>query len=276
MGKKEYFKYEKLSKIKNIIAISSGKGGVGKSTISANLAVGLALQGMKVGILDADIYGPSQTIMFGVEDDFMEAETDQHGKTTVYPVEKYGVKVASIGFVLNKNEALALRGPMLDKVLNLFFEQIEWGELDFLILDLPPGTGDIHLTLSQKIKPDGVILVTTPQNISVADVRKSVDLYRKMNVNILGIIENMSFFVPPDLPEKKYYIFGKDGAKKLSLELNIPLLGEIPFNITMQENSDKGNPIILDENANYQKEILNGIIQNIINELGKNTLNNEM
>ena len=257
----------KLSKVKHIIAVSSGKGGVGKSTIAANIAAELAFQGAKVGILDSDIYGPSQTIMFGVENEVMEAETDQHGKTVAFPVEKYGVKIASIGFVLNRDDAAALRGPMLARVFALFFEQIEWGELDYLIFDLPPGTGDIHLTFVQQMQPDGAVLVTTPQEISLADVRRGADLFKRMGVNILGIIENMSYFIPPDAPEKKYYIFGQDGGKKIGVELGLMVLGEVPFSIMMREDSDSGKPIVLSDTGNFQKQILKDITANMVSEL---------
>ena len=255
------------SSVRNILAVSSGKGGVGKSTVAANIAAELAFQGAKVGILDSDIYGPSQTIMFGVENEVMEAETDQHGKTVAFPVEKYGVKIASIGFVMNRDDSAALRGPMLAKVFSLFFEQIEWGELDFLIFDLPPGTGDIHLTFVQQMQPDGAVLVTTPQEISLADVRRGADLFKKMDVPILGIIENMSCFIPPDLPDKKYYIFGQDGGKKIGVELGLTVLGEIPFSIMMREDSDSGKPIVLSDSGSFQKEILKDITANLVSEL---------
>jgi len=254
-----------------VIAISSGKGGVGKSTIAANIAAELAFQGAKVGILDADIYGPSQTIMFDVANEVMEADTDQHGKTVAFPVEKYGVKIASIGFVLNRDDSAALRGPMLARVFSLFFEQIEWGDLDYLIFDLPPGTGDIHLTFIQKMQPDGVVLVTTPQEISLADVRRGADLFKKIGVRILGIIENMSYFIPPDMPDKKYYIFGQDGGKKIGVELGLTVLGEVPFSIMMRENSDSGKPIVLSDTGNFQKQILKDITANIVSELHRQT-----
>ena len=265
-------KHSKLNKIKHIIAVSSGKGGVGKSTIAANIAVELAFQGAKVGILDSDIYGPSQTIMFGVENEVMEAETDQHGNTVAFPVEKHGVKIASIGFVMNRDDAAALRGPMLARVFSLFFEQIEWGELDYLIFDLPPGTGDIHLTFAQQIQPDGVVLVTTPQEISLADVRRGADLFKQLGVNILGIIENMSYFIPPDIPDKKYYIFGQDGGKKIGIELGLLVLGEVPFSITMREDSDSGKPIVLSDTGSFQKQILKDITANMVSELRRQSI----
>ncbi len=257
----------KLKNIKHIIAISSGKGGVGKSTISANIAVELANQGSKVGILDADIYGPSQTVMFGIEGEVMEASTDQHGNTTAFPIEKYGVKIASIGSVLNRSDVAALRGPMLSRILNLFCDQVEWGELDYLVFDLPPGTGDVHLTFAQQIYPDGVVLITTPQEISLADVRRGAALFKKLDVAILGVVENMSYFIPPDMPDKKYYIFGKGGGKEIAVELDLLLLGEIPFSVMMREMSDSGKPIVLQDDKNFQKEILKDITANIISEL---------
>jgi ATP-binding protein involved in chromosome partitioning len=269
-------KQPKHSKVKHIIAISSGKGGVGKSTIAANIATELALQGAKVGILDSDIYGPSQTIMFGVENEVMVAETDQHGNTVAFPVEKYGVKIASIGFVMNRDDAAALRGPMLARVFSLFFEQIEWGELDYLIFDLPPGTGDIHLTFVQQMQPDGVVLVTTPQEISLADVRRGADLFKRMNVKILGIIENMSYFIPPDETKKKYYIFGQDGGKKIGVELGLSVLGEVPFSVMMRENSDAGKPIVLSDTGGFQKQILKDITANMVSELRRNQGNHQV
>ena len=264
-----------LKKVKYIIAVASGKGGVGKSTISANLATELAKQGAKVGILDSDIYGPSQTIMFGVENEYMEAETDQHGHTKAFPVEKYGVKIASIGFVLNRRDAAGLRGPMLSNIFNSFYEQIDWGELDYLIFDLPPGTGDIHLTFAQRLQPDGIVLVTTPQEISLADVRRSAVFFKdKLNINVLGVVENMSYFVPPDMPEKKYYIFGQEGGKNIAIELGLLLLGEVPFNILMRETSDSGKPIVLREDGGTQKEVLKDVVANMISELRRKKYNN--
>ncbi len=258
----------KASKIKHIIAVASGKGGVGKSTISTNIATELAAQGAKVGMIDSDIYGPSQPIMFGLSGETMEAFTDQHGKTTAYPVEKYGVKIASIGFVLNRDEAASLRGPMLSRVFSLFYEQIEWGELDYLVFDLPPGTGDVHLSFIQKTAPDGVVLITTPQEISLADVRRGAMLFQNMTVNILGVIENMSYFIPPDNTDKKYYIFGQGGGKNIATELGLTLLGEIPISIDMRETSDAGKPIVLQEwKPNFQKEILKDTTANIISQL---------
>lgn len=255
-----------LKDVKRIIAVASGKGGVGKSTIAANIAAELALQGAKVGILDADIYGPSQTIMFGCENEVMEADTDQHGRTKAYPVERYGVKVASLGFVVNRDQSAALRGPMLSKVFSMFYEQIAWGELDFLVFDLPPGTGDIHLSFCQQLHPDGVVLVTTPQEISLADVRRGADLYRKLNIPILGVIENMSYFVPPDMPDKKYYIFGEDGGQKIAIELGLSVLGEVPFSIAMREDADSGKPIVLCEDGGTQKAVLQDIVAGIASE----------
>jgi ATP-binding protein involved in chromosome partitioning len=265
---------DKLNNIKYIIAISSGKGGVGKSTIASCIACELAAQGASVGILDGDIYGPSQPIMLGVENDFMEAQTDQHGNTIAFPAENYGIKIASIGFVLNRNTSAMLRGPKLAQVFNLFVDGIEWGALDFLIVDLPPGTGDIHINFANKLNPDGVVLITTPQDISLADVRRGADLFRQMKIPILGIVENMSYFVPPDLPDKKYFIFGEGGAKNLAVELNLSVLGEVPFSIKMREDSDAGRPIVIDKNGGHQKEILKDITANIVSELRRIKYNN--
>ena len=196
-----------IAEVKNLIAVASGKGGVGKSTVSANLAAALAQQGAKVGLLDADIYGPSQPTMYGLAGEAMRAEKGEDGKVIGYPNEAFGVKVASIGFVMQKDQAAILRGPMLAGYFSTLVDQIQWGELDFLLFDLPPGTGDIQLTMTQRIPLTGAVIVTTPQEIALADVRRSVQMFRKVNVDVLGVVENMSYFVPPDMPEKKYSHF---------------------------------------------------------------------
>lgn len=258
-----------LKNVKNIIAVASGKGGVGKSAIASNIASALHLQGAKVGILDADITGPSQPTMFGVTDEVFEAEDTADGKTIAYPVESHGIKVASMGFMLDRDDAAILRGPLLSGYFSLMFEQIEWGDLDFLVLDLPPGTGDIQLTMTQKLPLTGAVIVTTPQEISVADVRRAIAMFRKVNVDILGIVENMAYFTPDELPDKKYYIFGKDGGKNVAKENDIRFLGEVPLNINMREANDGGTPIVLADENSLQTKTLKEVTANMIKEIRK-------
>ncbi|MBP1637866.1 MAG: ATPase-like, ParA/MinD [Bacteroidetes bacterium] len=233
-----------LPDVKNILAVFSGKGGVGKSTVSSNLAIALASLGYKVGLLDADIHGPSIPKMFGTEyvKPFVQ---EKNGKQQIIPIEKYGVKLLSIGFFVDPNNALVWRGSMASNALKQLITDADWGELDFFILDLPPGTGDIHLTLVQTLGITGAIAVTTPQEVALADARKGINMFmgEKVNVPVLGIVENMSWFTPAELPENKYYIFGKDGGKKLAEELNVPLLGQIPLVQSIREGGDDGKPI---------------------------------
>jgi len=239
-----------LEKVKNIIAVSSGKGGVGKSTISANLAVALGLLGYKVGLLDADIHGPSIPKMFGVEDAQPEI-IEMDGKHTIIPIEKYGIKLLSIGFFVDPQVALVWRGPVASNALKQLITDADWGELDYFVMDLPPGTGDIHLTLVQTTGITGVIVVTTPQEVALADARKGINMYMgdKVNVPVLGLVENMAWFTPAELPDNKYYIFGKDGGKRLAEELDLPLLGQIPLVQSIRECGDAGRPIAFDENS---------------------------
>ena len=238
---------ESLSGVKNIIAIASGKGGVGKSTIAANLAVALARTGASTGLLDADIYGPSQVMMFGLNN-IRPGVTQLNGRDLIEPVEKYDVKILSIGFFVDPDKALIWRGPMASGALTQLFTDANWGVLDYLVIDMPPGTGDIHLTLVQQLAITGVAVVTTPQEVALADARKALDMYtqEKINVPILGIIENMSYFTPAELPNNKYYIFGKEGGRRFSERYKVPLLGKIPLVQSICESSDKGNPIALD------------------------------
>ena len=239
-----------LPQVKNIIAVSSGKGGVGKSTVAANLAVALAQMGYKVGLLDADIYGPSVPKMFNVEE---ERPCLEHidGRDLIIPVENYGVKVLSIGFFVNKNDAVVWRGSMASNALKQLIADANWGELDFFLLDLPPGTSDIHLTLVQTLAITGAIVVSTPQEVALADARKGISMFtgKKVNVPVLGLVENMAWFTPAELPENKYYIFGKDGCKRLAEELNIPLLGQIPIVQSICEGGDKGAPVALNQES---------------------------
>ena len=232
-----------LPQVKNIIAVSSGKGGVGKSTVSANLAIALARLGYKVGLLDTDIFGPSMPKMFGVED-VRPYGIEKDGRQLIEPVEKYGVRLLSIGFFVNPDTATLWRGGMATSALKQLIADANWGELDYFILDTPPGTSDIHLTLMQTLSITGAVIVSTPQSVALADARKGIDMYRndKVNIPILGLVENMAWFTPAELPQNKYYIFGKDGCKNLAKELNCPLLAQIPIVQSICENGDKGTP----------------------------------
>lgn len=239
-----------LPNVKHIIAVASGKGGVGKSTITSNLAAGLAKQGYKVGLVDADIYGPSAPTMFdlvgrrpnGVEID---------GKTLIEPIESYGVKILSIGFFSDPDQAVVWRGPMATKALNQLFKDAHWEALDYLLIDLPPGTGDIHLTLVQNIPLTGVVIVSTPQEVALADARKGINMFQmdSLKVPVIGLVENMAWFTPEELPENKYYIFGRDGAKNLAETMDVPLLSQIPIIQSVRESGDVGRPAVLQENT---------------------------
>ncbi len=266
---------EFLKDVKHIIAVSSGKGGVGKSALAGNIAATLTRMGAKVGLLDGDVYGPSQPTMFGLKDARLEAETDSHGKTVAIPVKKEeGLKIASMGFVMNREDAAIVRGPLLAGYFSMLFEQIEWGELDFLVFDLPPGTGDIQLTLVQKIPLSGAVVVTTPQEIALADVRRSISMFKKVNVDILGIVENMSYFSPEDMPDKKYYIFGKDGGKIIAYESGVPLLGQVPLDTEMREANDGGEPVALSGRSPRQVAIIKDTTIEMLKSLRNRNYNN--
>jgi len=250
--------YPSLSNVKHIVAIGSGKGGVGKSTVAANLAVALHKTGKKVGILDADIYGPSIPIMFDVADLKPVLDPDaEDGK--IIPIEKYGIKIQSIGFFVDASQALIWRGPMASQALNQLLNDTHWGDLDYLIVDLPPGTGDIHLTLVQQYPIDGIAIVSTPQKVALADARKAFSMFNqdKIRVRILGLIENMSYFTPAELPENKYYLFGKQGGRKLADDARVNLLAEIPLVQSICESGDAGKPVVLDENSPVYKAFIN-------------------
>ncbi len=254
--------------IQNIVAVASGKGGVGKSTVTANLAVSLAKMGFKVGILDADIYGPSMPIMFDVERDRpMSVNVD--GKSKMKPVESYGVKILSIGFFTQPDQAVVWRGPMASKALNQMIFDAHWGELDFMLIDLPPGTGDIHLSIMQALPITGAVIVSTPQNVALADAKKGVAMFQQesINVPVLGIIENMAYFTPAELPNNKYHIFGKEGAKNLAHDLNVPFLGEIPLVQSIREAGDLGRPAAMQTGtptALAFEELTRNIVQEVV------------
>ena len=239
-----------LPNVKNVIAVSSGKGGVGKSTVAANLAIALARLGYKVGLLDCDIFGPSVPKMFQVEN-VRPYAVKKDGRDLIEPVEKYGIKVLSIGFFVNPDTATLWRGGMASNALKQLIADADWGDLDYFILDTPPGTSDIHLTLLQTLAITGAVIVSTPQNVALADARKGIDMYSndKVNVPILGLVENMAWFTPAELPENKYYIFGKEGCKNLTKEMNVPLLAQIPLVQSICENGDNGTPAALDNSS---------------------------
>ena len=255
--------------IQNIIAVASGKGGVGKSTVTANLAVTLAKMGFKVGVLDADIYGPSIPIMFDVASE-RPLSVNVDGKSKMKPVENYGVKVLSIGFFTKPDQAVIWRGPMASKALNQMIFDAAWGELDFLLIDLPPGTGDIHLSIMQALPITGSVVVSTPQNVALADAKKGVAMFQQdsINVPVLGIIENMAYFTPAELPENKYHIFGKEGARNLAEDLKVPFLGEIPLVQSIREAGDVGRPAALQTATPIEEafeEITREVVQQVVN-----------
>jgi ATP-binding protein involved in chromosome partitioning len=249
-----------LPKVKNIVAIASGKGGVGKSTITSNLAAGLAKKGHKVGLIDADIYGPSMPTMFDLVNERPEM-TEIDGQSLIEPILSNGVKILSIGFFTDKENAVVWRGPMASKALLQMFNDAHWGELDFLLIDLPPGTGDIHLSLIQSIPLDGVVIVSTPQEVALADARRGVNMFKMDNVKvpIIGLVENMSWFTPEELPDNRYYIFGRDGAKNLSEGLGVPFLGQIPIVQSLRESGDIGKPAVLQEES-----LISGVFDELV------------
>jgi ATP-binding protein involved in chromosome partitioning len=237
-----------LSGVKNIIAVVSGKGGVGKSTVAANFALALAADGAKVGLMDADIYGPSQHIMFGIRGE-RPMMKDNGGKGLIVPIEKFGIKVMSIGLLIDEKQAVVWRGPMVSSAIKQFVSEVDWGELDYLVIDMPPGTGDIHLTIVQTVPVTGVIVVTTPQLIALADAKKGIAMFgqAQLKVPVIGLVENMAYFTPTELPENKYYLFGKDGGKHLADEFDIPFLGQIPIVQSIREGGDIGVPAMMSD-----------------------------
>ena len=258
-----------LPQVKNVIAVSSGKGGVGKSTVAANLAVALSKLGYKVGLLDADIFGPSVPKMFQVEDARPYAETVE-GRDLIVPIEKYGIELLSIGFFVDPDQATLWRGGMASNALKQLVGDAKWGELDYFILDTPPGTSDIHLTLLQTLAITGAVIVSTPQEVALADARKGINMYMndKVNVPILGLVENMAWFTPAELPNNRYYLFGKEGTKRLAEELNVPLLGQIPIVQSICENGDNGTPAALDDNSMVGQAFLE-LARNVVKQTEK-------
>ena len=264
---KNEIKGKSIPGIQNIVAVASGKGGVGKSTVTSNLAVTLSKMGFKVGILDADIYGPSIPIMFDIQNEKPLA-VNVDGKSKMKPVESYGVKILSIGFFTKPDQAVVWRGPMASKALNQMIFDAAWGELDFLLIDLPPGTGDIHLSIMQSLPITGAVVVSTPQTVALADAKKGVAMFQQesINVPVLGIIENMAYFTPEELPDNKYFLFGKEGAKHLAEDLKIPFLGEIPLVQSVREAGDLGRPAAMQENTPIEAAF-NTITQNVAQEV---------
>lgn len=252
-----------LPGVKNIIMVASGKGGVGKSTVAVNLALGLAEEGASVGLLDADIYGPSIPIMLGMRDERPKM-TDVNGKGMIVPLERYGIKAMSIGLLIDEKQAVIWRGPMASSALKQFISDVYWQELDYLVIDLPPGTGDVHLTLVQAVPVTGAVIVSTPQAVAAADARKAIMMFKQpqINIPILGVVENMAYFTPAELPDNKYYLFGKGGARQMAEQFELPFLGEVPIVQSVREGGDKGIPAILDE-ANPARHIFIELAQNV-------------
>ena len=247
-----------IAGVKNIVAISSGKGGVGKSTVAVNVAVALAQTGAKVGLLDADIYGPNDPTMLGLEHAQLMVRQGEKGEV-LEPAFNHGVKLVSMGFLIDKDQPVIWRGPMLNGIIRQFLYQVQWGELDYLIVDMPPGTGDAQLTLTQAVPMAGAVIVTTPQNVALLDARKGLRMFQQMQVPVLGIVENMSYFIPPDLPEKQYDIFGSGGGEKTAKELGLPLLGCVPLEISLRQGGDRGVPIVVAEPESASAKALTAI-----------------
>lgn len=255
------------SGVRHMIAVASGKGGVGKSTVAANLAVALAQQGYSTGLVDADIYGPSVPTMFGVEQE--KPRVNEQRK--IIPLEKHGVKLLSMGFMVDTAQAVIWRGPMVSSAVRQFLGDTDWGTLDYLILDLPPGTGDIQLTIVQTVSLTGAVIVSTPQKVALADARKGVSMFNNVNVPVLGMVENMAYFTPPDLPDRKYYLFGQGGARRLALELHVPFLGEIPLEQRLRETGDEGTPVVVANPESASAQAFAAAAANIVTQVARRT-----
>ncbi len=253
---------QSIAGTKNIIAVSSGKGGVGKSTVAVNIAVALAQTGAKVGLLDADIYGPNVPTMLGLENTEVQVEKNEAGDI-LQPAFNYGVKMVSMGFLIDPDQPVIWRGPMLNGIIRQFLYQVNWGELDYLVVDMPPGTGDAQLTMAQGVPMAGAVIVTTPQTVSLQDARRGLKMFEQLGVNVLGIVENMSYFIPPDAPDRTYDLFGSGGGEKASKELQVPLLGCIPLEIALREGGDKGVPIVMSAPESASAQALTAIAKTI-------------
>ncbi|WP_017303614.1 Mrp/NBP35 family ATP-binding protein [Spirulina subsalsa] len=249
--------------VKNIIAVSSGKGGVGKSTVAVNLAVSLAQAGAKVGLLDADIYGPNAPTMLGLTAAEVQVQKDGQGQDILEPAFNHGIKMVSMGFLINPDQPVIWRGPMLNGIIRQFLYQVNWGALDYLVIDLPPGTGDAQLTLAQAVPMSGAVIVTTPQTVSLLDARRGLKMFEQLGVKVLGIVENMSYFIPPDLPDRRYDIFGSGGGEKTAQELQVPLLGCVPLEVPVREGGDRGIPIVVAQPDSASAQALRAIAQQV-------------
>ncbi len=259
-----------VAQVRHIIAVSSGKGGVGKTSVAVNLAVALADLGYKVGLMDADIYGPNVPLMLGMGGASLWVERDDAGNEVVEPAFNYGVKMISMAFLIDRDQPVMWRGPMLDGMVKKFLHQAKWGELDFLIVDMPPGTGDVQISLAQSVPLTGAIVVTTPQTVALLDARKGLKMFQNLNIPILGIVENMSYFVPPDLPDRQYDIFGSGGGTKTSQELGIPLLGCIPLEMALRESSDRGIPMVLAHPQSPSAQAIRQVAQSLLDRVLSN------
>jgi ATP-binding protein involved in chromosome partitioning len=248
--------------VKNIVAVSSGKGGVGKSTVAVNLAVSLAQAGAKVGLIDADIYGPNAPMMMGLSDANVMVRQGSQGEV-LEPAFNHGVKMVSMGFLIDRDQPVIWRGPMLNGVIRQFLYQVQWGELDYLIVDMPPGTGDAQLTLAQAVPMAGAVIVSTPQDVAISDARRGLRMFQQLNVPVLGVVENMSYFIPPDAPEKRYDIFGSGGGEKIATDLDVPLLGCVPLETTVREGGDQGVPIVVQFPDSASAQALKAISQQL-------------
>ncbi|MBD0267836.1 Mrp/NBP35 family ATP-binding protein [Pseudanabaena sp. FACHB-2040] len=251
-----------IAGVKNIVAVSSGKGGVGKSTVAVNIAVSLAQAGAKVGLIDADIYGPNAPIMMGLSEAEVSVRQGSQGEV-LNPVFNHGVKMVSMGFLIERDQPVIWRGPMLNGIIRQFLYQVEWGDLDYLIIDLPPGTGDAQLTLAQAVPMAGAVIVTTPQSVALADARRGLRMFQQLQVPVLGIVENMSYFIPPDMPDKQYDIFGSGGGKNTAQELDIPLLGCVPLEMAVRQGGDQGVPIVVASPNSASAQALRAIAQQV-------------